>query len=145
MVPIQMELGGKDAAIVCSDADIDAAAKHIIKGGFSYSGQRCTGVEGGGGRPGAGAALPCSERCSGARPASVCVSPPCPQPSPAHVPAPPANPCPNEPRAPASLPSPLPPALHAPPAVKLVLVMEDVADALVEKVVAGVRKLSVGM
>jgi hypothetical protein len=38
-----MELGGKDAAIVCSDADIEAAAKHIVKGAFSYSGQRCTG------------------------------------------------------------------------------------------------------
>ena len=38
-----MELGGKDAAIVCADADIEAAAKHIVKGAFSYSGQRCTG------------------------------------------------------------------------------------------------------
>lgn len=45
MVPLQMELGGKDACIVCSDADIDLAAKHIIKGGFSYSGQRCTAVK----------------------------------------------------------------------------------------------------
>ena len=45
MVPIQMELGGKDAAIVCADADIPSAAKHIIKGGFSYSGQRCTAVK----------------------------------------------------------------------------------------------------
>lgn len=45
MVPIQMELGGKDAAIICADADIPAAAKHIVKGGFSYSGQRCTAVK----------------------------------------------------------------------------------------------------
>ncbi|QDZ20463.1 NADP-dependent glyceraldehyde-3-phosphate dehydrogenase [Chloropicon primus] len=45
MIPIQMELGGKDACIVCSDADLDLAAKHIIKGGFSYSGQRCTAVK----------------------------------------------------------------------------------------------------
>jgi glyceraldehyde-3-phosphate dehydrogenase (NADP+) len=45
MLPIQMELGGKDACIVCPDADIDLAAKSIIKGGFSYSGQRCTAVK----------------------------------------------------------------------------------------------------
>lgn len=42
--PLQMELGGKDAAIVCADADIELAAKHIVKGAFSYSGQRCTGA-----------------------------------------------------------------------------------------------------
>ncbi|EFN50637.1 hypothetical protein CHLNCDRAFT_37743, partial [Chlorella variabilis] len=45
MVPIQMELGGKDAAIVCQDADVEAAARHIAKGAFSYSGQRCTAVK----------------------------------------------------------------------------------------------------
>lgn len=45
MVPVQMELGGKDAAIVCADADIAATAKHIVKGAFSYSGQRCTAVK----------------------------------------------------------------------------------------------------
>ena len=72
MIPIQMELGGKDVAIVCADADLEAAAKHIVKGGFSYSGQRCT-------------------------------------------------------------------------AVKLVLAVEGVADELAAKVVAGVKKLSVGM
>ena len=72
MIPIQMELGGKDACIVCPDADLDLTAKHIIKGGFSYSGQRCT-------------------------------------------------------------------------AVKIVLVHDDVADALVEKVLSGVGKLTVGM
>ena len=31
MIPIQMELGGKDACIVCHDADIDLAAKNIVK------------------------------------------------------------------------------------------------------------------
>ena len=31
MVPIQMELGGKDACIVCEDADIDLATKNIVK------------------------------------------------------------------------------------------------------------------
>ena len=40
-----MELGGKDVCIICEDADLDLAAKNIIKGGFSYSGQRCTAVK----------------------------------------------------------------------------------------------------
>ncbi|CAI5500344.1 unnamed protein product [Closterium sp. Naga37s-1] len=71
MVPVQMELGGKDACIVLPDADLDLAAANIVKGGFSYSGQRCT-------------------------------------------------------------------------AVKVVLVMEDVADALVERVNARLAKLAVG-
>ena len=31
MIPIQMELGGKDACIVCHDADIELAAKNIVK------------------------------------------------------------------------------------------------------------------
>ncbi|GMN56945.1 hypothetical protein TIFTF001_026050 [Ficus carica] len=71
MIPLQMELGGKDACIVLEDADLDLVAANIIKGGFSYSGQRCT-------------------------------------------------------------------------AVKVVLVMESIADALVEKVKAKVAKLTVG-
>ena len=45
MVPVQMELGGKDACIVFPDADLDLAAAAIVKGGFSYSGQRCTAVK----------------------------------------------------------------------------------------------------
>ena len=45
MVPMIMELGGKDAAIILSDADIDGAAKDIVTGAFSYSGQRCTAVK----------------------------------------------------------------------------------------------------
>lgn len=40
-----MELGGKDVCIVCADADLDLAAKSIVKGAFSYSGQRCTAVK----------------------------------------------------------------------------------------------------
>lgn len=36
MVPLQMELGGKDACIVLEDADLDLVAVNIIKGGFSY-------------------------------------------------------------------------------------------------------------
>lgn len=45
MVPLQMELGGKDTCIVCADADLGLAARAIVKGGFSYSGQRCTAVK----------------------------------------------------------------------------------------------------
>lgn len=45
MVPLQMELGGKDACIVLEDADLDLAAINIVKGGLSYSGQRCTAVK----------------------------------------------------------------------------------------------------
>ncbi|PIA45784.1 hypothetical protein AQUCO_01600195v1 [Aquilegia coerulea] len=45
MIPLQMELGGKDVCIVLEDADLDLVATNIIKGGFSYSGQRCTAVK----------------------------------------------------------------------------------------------------
>ncbi len=45
MVPLMLELGGKDAAIVLEDADIDFAAENIVSGAYSYSGQRCTAVK----------------------------------------------------------------------------------------------------
>ncbi|BCN30433.1 NADP-dependent glyceraldehyde-3-phosphate dehydrogenase [Anaeromicropila herbilytica] len=45
MVPLLMELGGKDAAIVLKDADLDLTAKNIVAGAYSYSGQRCTAVK----------------------------------------------------------------------------------------------------
>ena len=45
MMPVLMELGGKDAAIVLSDADLDCAAKNIVAGAYSYSGQRCTAIK----------------------------------------------------------------------------------------------------
>lgn len=45
MVPTIMELGGKDAAIVLEDADLEHAANNIVKGAFSYSGQRCTALK----------------------------------------------------------------------------------------------------
>ncbi|MCM0650715.1 NADP-dependent glyceraldehyde-3-phosphate dehydrogenase [Clostridium swellfunianum] len=44
-VPMLMELGGKDAAIVLEDADVGEAAKQIVAGAYSYSGQRCTAVK----------------------------------------------------------------------------------------------------
>lgn len=40
--PQVMELGGKDAAIVIDDNNLEAIAKDIIQGAFNYSGQRCT-------------------------------------------------------------------------------------------------------
>lgn len=45
MVPLLLELGGKDAAIVLEDTDIDFTAKNIVSGAYSYSGQRCTAVK----------------------------------------------------------------------------------------------------
>jgi len=45
MIPMMMELGGKDAAIVLSDADLNDAADEIVSGAFSYSGQRCTAIK----------------------------------------------------------------------------------------------------
>ncbi|AJA47490.1 NADP-dependent glyceraldehyde-3-phosphate dehydrogenase [Clostridium pasteurianum DSM 525 = ATCC 6013] len=45
MIPMMMELGGKDAAIVLEDADLELAAKNIVSGAYSYSGQRCTAVK----------------------------------------------------------------------------------------------------
>lgn len=42
---IVLELGGLDAALVFDDADLDVTAKEIVKGAFSYSGQRCTAIK----------------------------------------------------------------------------------------------------
>jgi alpha-ketoglutaric semialdehyde dehydrogenase len=40
----QMELGGKNPIIVMDDADVDLAANLAVNGGFSLSGQACTGT-----------------------------------------------------------------------------------------------------
>ena len=45
MRPIMLELGGKDAALVLEAADLEHAAKQIVAGAFSYSGQRCTAIK----------------------------------------------------------------------------------------------------
>ncbi|MGC9043156.1 MAG: aldehyde dehydrogenase family protein [Myxococcota bacterium] len=45
LIPCSMELGGKDAAIVCHDADIDAAARSVVWGAFANSGQICASIE----------------------------------------------------------------------------------------------------
>ncbi|GAA3313852.1 hypothetical protein GCM10020331_004940 [Ectobacillus funiculus] len=34
MIPLVLELGGKDPGIVCEDADVNEAAKQIISGAF---------------------------------------------------------------------------------------------------------------
>ncbi|WML36861.1 NADP-dependent glyceraldehyde-3-phosphate dehydrogenase [Clostridium sp. OS1-26] len=45
MVPMLMELGGKDAAIVLEDSDLRDSAKDIVAGAYIYSGQRCTAIK----------------------------------------------------------------------------------------------------
>jgi len=43
--PLSLELGGKDAMIVCADADLERAAGGAIWAGLSNAGQSCAGVE----------------------------------------------------------------------------------------------------
>lgn len=45
LTPVVMELGGKDAAIVAHDANIDAAAESIAFGAMGNAGQTCVGIE----------------------------------------------------------------------------------------------------
>ncbi len=45
MIPLVMELGGKDPAIVVNNANLDLAASQIVSGAYSYSGQRCTAIK----------------------------------------------------------------------------------------------------
>lgn len=45
LTPVLMECGGKDALIVDSDADLEAAADATVWGGMSNAGQTCVGVE----------------------------------------------------------------------------------------------------
>jgi acyl-CoA reductase-like NAD-dependent aldehyde dehydrogenase len=45
LTPVVIEAGGKDALIVDSDADLDAAADAALWGACSNAGQTCTGVE----------------------------------------------------------------------------------------------------
>ena len=45
LIPTIMELGGKDAAIVTKNADLDRAAHTIAWGAFSNCGQTCIGME----------------------------------------------------------------------------------------------------
>jgi succinate-semialdehyde dehydrogenase/glutarate-semialdehyde dehydrogenase len=45
LTPVVLELGGKDPAIVCRDADLDRAARGIVWGAFVNAGQTCASVE----------------------------------------------------------------------------------------------------
>lgn len=45
LVPVVMELGGKDAMIVCDDADLGQAAKAGVAAGFANAGQTCAATE----------------------------------------------------------------------------------------------------
>lgn len=44
-IPVELELGGKDAMIVCHDANIERAARAAVWGGFINCGQMCISVE----------------------------------------------------------------------------------------------------
>lgn len=43
--PLMLEMGGKDAALVLEDADLELTANEIVDGAFSYAGQRCTAIK----------------------------------------------------------------------------------------------------
>ncbi|MDR1908417.1 MAG: aldehyde dehydrogenase family protein [Spirochaetaceae bacterium] len=45
LLPLVLELGGADAAIICEDADLDRAAGGLIWAAFSNAGQSCGGVQ----------------------------------------------------------------------------------------------------
>lgn len=43
--PVALELGGKDSAIVCKDADIELSVKGVVWGALNNAGQVCTSTE----------------------------------------------------------------------------------------------------
>ena len=45
LIPVQLELGGKDPAYVCEDVDVPATAAALAEGAFYNSGQSCCAVE----------------------------------------------------------------------------------------------------
>lgn len=45
LTPVVMELGGKDSAIICADADLDLTTSGIVWGGFANAGQICASIE----------------------------------------------------------------------------------------------------
>ncbi|KAF3456350.1 hypothetical protein FNV43_RR01000 [Rhamnella rubrinervis] len=45
LIPVTLELGGKDAFIVCEDADVDHVAQIAVRAVLQSSGQNCAGAE----------------------------------------------------------------------------------------------------
>lgn len=45
LVPCQLELGGKDAAVVAADCDLERTARGLVWGGFMNTGQTCASIE----------------------------------------------------------------------------------------------------
>lgn len=45
LLPVVLELGGKDPAYVAEDADLDHAAPNVVEGAFYNAGQSCCGVK----------------------------------------------------------------------------------------------------
>lgn len=45
LIPVELELGGKDPMIVCADANLERAANAAVWGAFTNSGQVCMSVE----------------------------------------------------------------------------------------------------
>lgn len=45
LIPCTLELGGKAAAVVCSDCDLERTARALVFGAFANSGQVCASVE----------------------------------------------------------------------------------------------------
>ena len=45
LTPVTLELGGKDAAIICNEVDLDSAIAIIMRGTFQNMGQNCVGLE----------------------------------------------------------------------------------------------------
>lgn len=41
-IPVQAEMGGKNASVVLADADLDLASEQVLFGAFRSSGQKCT-------------------------------------------------------------------------------------------------------
>jgi aldehyde dehydrogenase (NAD+) len=45
LTPVVLELGGKDPAVICDDADIDQLVPIVMRGTFQNCGQNCVGLE----------------------------------------------------------------------------------------------------
>jgi len=45
LAPCQLELGGKDAAVVAADANLERTARGLVWGAFMNTGQTCASIE----------------------------------------------------------------------------------------------------